>query len=79
MKSLICDVIPDCHMIGGTQNRNSLQQERIFPSKGNESSVMCDIFTSLMRKVRDLIFLEAGSRTYLPNATAATQNEVIHV
>ena len=40
---------------------------------------MCDIFTSLIRKVRDLIFLQAGSRTYLPNVTAATQNEVIHV
>ena len=40
---------------------------------------MCDIFTSLMRKVRDLIFLQAGSRTYLPNATAASKNEVIHV
>ena len=40
---------------------------------------MCDIFTSLMRKVRDLIFLQAGSRTYLPKATAASQNEVIHV
>ena len=40
---------------------------------------MCDIFTSLMRKVRDLIFLQAASRTYLPNATAASKNEVIHV
>ena len=79
MKSLICDVIPDCHVVGGKQNRTSLQQERIFPLKLNESSVMCDIFTSLMRKVRDLIFLKAGSRTYLPNATTASQNEVINV
>ena len=79
MKSLICDVIPDCHVLGGRQNRTSFPQEQIFPSKLNESSVMCDIFTSLMRKVRDLIFLQAGSHTNLPNATAASQNEVIHV
>ena len=77
MKLFICDVIPDCHMLGGRHNRTSYPQERIFPSKWNESSVMCDIFTSLMRKVRALIFLQAGSRTYSPNATAASQNDVI--
>ena len=33
MKWLICDVIPDSHLIGGRRNRTSNPQEWIFPSK----------------------------------------------
>ena len=39
----------------------------------------CDIFTSLMKKVRDYFLLQEGSRTYSPNVTLASQNEVIHL
>ena len=40
IKWLICDVITDSHLIVGTRNRTSNPQERIFPSKWSESSVI---------------------------------------
>ena len=43
---LICDVIPDYHLIVGRQNRTSNPQEQIFPSKWSEPSVMWYIYTS---------------------------------
>ena len=41
--------------------------------------VSCDIFTSLMKNMRDLIFLQEESRTYSLNATATSQKEVINL
>ena len=45
------------------------------------SSLWCDMFTTLMRKVRDLILLQERSHTWrmYQSATAASQNEVINL
>ena len=40
IKLLICDVIPDYHLIGERRNRTISPQERIFPSKLIECSVI---------------------------------------
>ena len=40
IKWIICDVIPDSHLIRGKQNRTNNPQERIFSSKWIHSSVM---------------------------------------
>ena len=44
MKSLICDVIPDCDVLVGRQNRTINPQELIFPSKLSQSSLMGYIY-----------------------------------
>ena len=40
IKSLICDVFPDSHLIGGRQNRTINPQELISPLKWSDFSVM---------------------------------------
>ena len=44
MKSLICDVVTDSHLIGGTSNRTINPQKRIFPWKWSDSSVMSYLY-----------------------------------
>ena len=46
MKSLICDVISDYHLIGERRNRTISPQERIFPSKSIEFSVMWYVYNA---------------------------------
>ena len=62
------------------QNRTWLLIYRNGSFLGNEViALWCDIFTSVMRKVRNFIFLLEESPTYSPNVTAASQKEVIHL
>ena len=44
IKLFICDVIPDYHLITGRWNMNINPQERMFPPKWSESSVMSYVY-----------------------------------
>ena len=62
-----------------TQYTGLLTQRNNSCCTNDVSALWCDIFTSVMRKVRDLIMLQEGFptwRTY-QSATAARQNEVV--
>ena len=50
-----------------------------YHDRNEVSPLLCNIFTSLMRKVRDIVLFQEGFRTYSPNATPASKNEVIHL
>ena len=71
----ICDVIWDFLSLQKiiTQYTGLFTQRNHYCFPNEASSLSCDIFTSVMGKVRDLIFLQEGSLTYSPNATAASQ------
>ena len=79
---LICDLIQDFMSLQEIITKyTGLFTKRNNSCSPNEvSGLWCDIFTSVMRKVRDLIFLRQKSHTwwkYWPNVTAARQNEVV--
>ena len=63
MKSLICDVVTDSHLIGGTSNRTINPQERIFPWKWSDSSVM--LYLYIADKKGERFNHVAGMITYL--------------
>ena len=44
MKSLICDLVTDSHLIGGTSNRTINPKKGIFPWKWSDSSVMSYLY-----------------------------------
>ena len=71
----ICDVIRDFLSLQKiiTQYTGLFTQRNHYCFPNEASSLSCDIFTSVMGKVRDLVFLQEGSLTYSPNATATSQ------
>ena len=80
MKWFICDVITDSHLIARRWNMTSNPQELTF-LPNEVIPLWCCVFTSLMKKVRDLILLQEGSRTWwrYQSTTAASQHKVINL
>ena len=77
-----CDVIQDFVSLQEIITKyTGLFTQRNHSCCTNEvSGLWCHIFTLVMRKVRDLIFLRQESciqQRYSPNVTAARQNEVV--
>ena len=63
MKWLICHVIPDSHLIAGKHKKTSVPQERIFPSKWSQSSVMLYLYIADQKGER--FILVTGRIVYL--------------